>query len=80
MLIDGKKVGEGTRARGDAINPAATGVFEVQVSVSKDTIGPEVKDLIKSLNLPYSVTGELKGDLFTIPYKLDGAVKLNVSK
>lgn len=80
VLVNGKQIGEGTRARGDAINPAGTGVFEVQLGVKKDTYGDDVKALIKTLSLPYVVEGQLKGELFTVPYKLDGTVKLNVSK
>lgn len=80
IAIDGKQVAEGTRARGDAINPAGTGVFEVQLGVNKDTWGPEVKKLIQTLSLPYVIQGELKGELFTVPYQLADTVKLNVSK
>lgn len=80
VLINGKQVAEGTRARGDAINPAATGVFDVQVNVDEKSVGPEVKQLIKDLSIPWSVSGDLKGDLYSVPYTLDGVVKLNVSK
>lgn len=80
VMVADKELATGTRARGDAIQPAATGVFEVQVGISEKTMGADVKKLIKTLTLPYKVTGELKGDLFAVPYTIDGAVKLNVSK
>ncbi len=80
ISVQGKQIAEGTRARGDAIDAAGAGVFEVQVGVNKDTYGPDVKKLIQTLTLPYLVAGELKGELFTVPYQLNGDVKLNVSK
>ncbi len=76
--VNGKQIAEGAR-RGEGVDPAATGVFEVQVSVSKDTVGPDVKKLIATGSVPYVITGELKGDLFTVPYRLEGSVKLNDS-
>lgn len=78
--VGGKQVAEGERAVGDKITPASTGVYDVQVAVDEANIGPEIKALIKSQLLPWVITGELKGDLYVIPYKLDGAVRLNVSK
>ena len=76
--VNGKQIAEGAR-RGESVDPAATGIFEVQVSVSKDTVGPDVKKLIATGSVPYVVTGELKGDLFSVPYRLEGSVKLNDS-
>lgn len=78
--VAGKQIAEGSEARGDGINPAATGVFEVQKSVNEQTHGKEIKQLVKGQLLPYVITGELRGDLFTVPVRLEGAVKLNVSK
>lgn len=78
--VAGKEIAKGSLARGDAIDPASSGVFEIQVSINKETMGPDVKKLIKTLTLPYVVSGELVGELYTVPYSLDGTVKLNVSK
>jgi LEA14-like dessication related protein len=74
--VAGKQISEGTRAHGDSVSPASTGVFDVQVAVSKETFGPEVKKLIASGQVPYVITGELKGDLYSLPYKLTGSVKI----
>lgn len=79
VAIAGKKLAEGDIGRGEKVGSASTGVFEVQVSVNKETYGAEVAKLIKTLSLPYQVTGELTGDLFRQPYELTGDIKLNVS-
>jgi hypothetical protein len=78
--VAGKEVASGALTRADSIHPAATGVFEISFEVTERTHGPEVRGLIKSLTLPWSVSGSLRGDLYTIPYKVDGIMRLNVSK
>ncbi|MHB8874103.1 MAG: LEA/WHy family protein [Myxococcaceae bacterium] len=80
VTIGGKQMADGTRGSGEKVAAGSTGVFEVQVAVNKETFGPEVDKLIKTLTLPYVVTGSLKGDLLDEPYELKGDIKLNVSK
>ena len=80
IVVADKQIADGTRARGDAIDPAAMGEFDIQVSINKETMGPDVRKLIKSATLPYKVEGELKGELFTVPYSLDGVVRLSSSQ
>ncbi len=80
VLINGKHVADGVRGTGEKVGAASTGVFEVQVPVNLETYGPDVGKLIKTLTLPYRVTGSLKGDLLDEPYELKGDIKLNVSK
>ena len=62
------------------MDASATGVYTVEVAVTKDTYGPEVKSLISKGVLPYGVTGEVTGPLLRVPYSLTGEVKLNVSR
>ena len=80
IVVAGKPMGEGVRGSGEKVAASSTGVFEVQVHVNKETYGPEVAKLIKTLTLPYLVTGSVKGDLLDEPYELKGDIKLNVSK
>ena len=80
VLIGGKQMADGTRGSGEKVAASSTGVFEVQVPVNKETFGPEVAKLIKTLTLPYVVTGAIRGDLLDEPYELKGDIKLNQSK
>jgi LEA14-like dessication related protein len=80
LTIAGKPMSDGTLGKGDKVEPSSTGVFEVQIAVNQETYGKEVGKLIKSLTLPYQMTGELKGDLLAEAYDLKGDIKLNVSK
>jgi len=74
--VAGKQIGDGVRASGESVDPSSTGMFEVQIPVSKATYGDDIKKLIATANLPWVVSGELKGDLYAVPYSLNGSVKL----
>ncbi|WP_426749299.1 LEA type 2 family protein [Myxococcus sp. Y35] len=78
--VAGKTLDSGTLAKADTVDAAATGVYPVELAVTKDTWGPEVKALIAKGLLPYGVTGEVTGPLLRVPYSLTGEVKLNVSR
>jgi hypothetical protein len=78
--VANQEVASGTLTRRDTIEPAATGVFEITFEVTEKTHGPGVKALIKSLTLPWSVAGVVRGELFTLPYDIAGTMRLNVSK
>lgn len=80
VAIAGKTLDSGTLAQADSVDASATGVYPVEVSVTKDTFGPNVKALIAKGVLPYGVTGEVTGPLLRVPYSLTGEVKLNVSR
>lgn len=80
MAVAGKALDSGTLAQSDSVDASATGVYPVEVAVTKDSWGPEVKALISRGVLPYGVTGELTGPLMRVPYSLSGEVKLNVSR
>lgn len=80
LTIAGKKVTDGALGRGEKVSESSTGVFEVGFTLNEETYGQEVKKLIASRTMPYQAQGELKGELFTLPYALDGEIRLNVSK
>lgn len=80
LTVGGKPMEDGTLAKADTVDASATGVYPVEASVTKITWGPDVKKLIATGNLPYSVQGELTGPLLRVPYVLEGSVKLNVSR
>jgi LEA14-like dessication related protein len=78
--VANKEVSKGTLTRADTIDPSSTGVFEISFEVDERTHGAEVTKLIKSLEIPWSVAGDLRGELYSIPYDIDGTMRLNVSK
>jgi LEA14-like dessication related protein len=78
--VAGKEVSQGTLTRADTIEPSSTGVFEVTFEVDEQSHGADVTKLIKSLEIPWSVAGDLRGELYSIPYAIDGKMRLNVSK
>ncbi|WP_342379114.1 LEA type 2 family protein [Myxococcus stipitatus] len=80
VAVAGKAMDSGMLAQSDSVDASATGVYPVEVSVTKDSWGPEVRSLISRGILPYGVTGELTGPLMRVPYSLTGEVKLNVSR
>jgi LEA14-like dessication related protein len=80
ILVGGRKLGEGTHGTADLVDAAATGVYPVEVAVTKETWGEDVRALIAKGTLPYEVAGELTGPLVRVPYSLSGDVKLNVSR
>jgi hypothetical protein len=80
VSVAGKTLESGTVAQADSVAASATGVYPVEVAVTKDTYGPDVKALISKGVLPYTLSGELAGPLLKVPWSLNGSVKLNVSK
>ncbi len=80
ISIAGKQLSEGVLGKGEQVSPSSTGVFETQFAINQETFGKEVGKLIKTLTLPYEVSGELTGELFTQPFTVKGDIKLNVSK
>jgi LEA14-like dessication related protein len=80
ILVGGRKLGEGTQGQADTVDAAATGVYPVELAVTRETWGEDVRALIAKGTLPYEVAGELTGPLVRIPYSLSGDVKLNVSR
>lgn len=80
VSVGGRELGEGTRGRYDTVDASATGVYPVEVAVTKETWGQDVRALIAKGTLPYEIAGELTGPLVRVPYSLSGDVKLNVSR
>lgn len=80
VSVGGRRLSEGTQGKYDTVDAAATGVYPVEVAVTRETWGADVRGLIAKGTLPYEVAGELTGPLVRIPYSLSGDVKLNVSR
>ncbi|HYO72211.1 MAG TPA: LEA type 2 family protein, partial [Archangium sp.] len=80
LSVGGRKLGEGSQGKSDTVDASATGVYPVEVAVTRETWGQDVRALIAKRTLPYQVAGELTGPLVRIPYSLSGDVKLNVSR
>jgi LEA14-like dessication related protein len=80
LTLGGRKLGEGTQGQYDTVDAAATGVYPVELAVTTETWGQDVRALIAKGTLPYEVAGELTGPLVRVPYSLSGDVKLNVSR
>ncbi|ATB31360.1 LEA type 2 family protein [Melittangium boletus] len=80
LSIQGRKLDAGQSGKHDTVDAAATGVYPLEVAVTKETWGQGVRALIAKGTLPYTVAGELTGPRVRIPYSLSGDVKLNVSR
>ena len=80
LSIAGKRLAEGTLGEGESVDQAATGVFEVAFAATPASYGPGLERLIAGLSLPYVLEGELKGDLLSEPFKLEGKIQLNPTK
>jgi LEA14-like dessication related protein len=80
LTLGGRKLGEGMQGQYDTVDAAATGVYPVELAVTTETWGQDVRALIAKGTLPYEVAGELTGPLVRVPYSLSGDVKLNVSR
>ncbi|QRK09081.1 LEA type 2 family protein [Archangium violaceum] len=80
LTVGGRKLSQGTQGRYDTVDAAATGVYPLEVAVTKETWGQDVRALIAKGTLPYEIAGELTGPLVRVSYSLSGDVKLNVSR
>lgn len=80
ISIGDKQLGEGRLAQGDQLGAGASGVFEIQLALNRETYGPQVARLIRTQTLQYRVAGEVRGDEFRNPCDLRGEVKLHASK
>ncbi len=79
--IAGKQVADGVVGKSEKINGSSTGVFDIEAKVNKDTHGAaEVKKLIKSRQLPYVISGQLKAELYEETFEFKGTINLPPSK
>ena len=75
--LAGKKVNEATVGLGDKVDPASTGVFDVTGTLNEETHAKDAKKVIKSLVVPYVITGQLKTPMYEEALDAKGDVKLN---
>ncbi len=78
-VLAGKKVGDGFVGKGERVAPASTGVFDVALTLNEETFGPDVKALIKSLSVPYVLTGTMTTSVSSAPLEARGDIKLRQS-
>lgn len=76
----GKGMAEGTLTRADTIDPSSTGLFDITYKVNEQSHGKEAAAMFKAQQIPWGVTGQLRGDLFEIPYSFDGTLRINISR
>jgi LEA14-like dessication related protein len=76
----GKEMTEGRVGRAALLAAATTDIYELPVTLSTETYGPEVVQLIKGLVIPYRIEGELVGQGLGVPFTLEGEVRLNPSR
>ncbi len=75
-VLGGKKIAESFVGKGERVSAASTGVFEVQVALNEETYGAAVKHLIKSMVVPYSLTGKATTALSDATLEAKGEIKL----
>lgn len=75
-VLGGKKVAESFIGKGERVSAASTGVFDVQAVLNEETYGVGVKPLIKSMVVPYSLTGTATTALSNATLKATGDIKL----
>ncbi len=80
VTVAGKKVKEDVIGAGERVSAGSTGVFDITVTVNEETHGKDVKKLIKSLSLPFALTGTLKTAMYEEALDAKGEIKLNASK
>jgi hypothetical protein len=80
VTIAGKEVAKGTIGAGEKLSPASTGVFDVTTQVNEESHGKDVKKLIKSLVLPYTLDGTLRAPLYAEKLAKTGEVKLTPAR
>jgi LEA14-like dessication related protein len=80
VTIAGKPVADNSVGQGERVSAAGTAVFDAQIMVNETTHGKDVVKLIKSLTLPYVVSGKLLTGKSDVDFNFNGDLKLNVSK
>ncbi len=80
LFVGGKQMGSGTLAQGDTLDASTTAIYEIPVSITPQTYGPDAAPLIQTRSLPCRITGSLRGQSFDSPFALTAEVKLNAPK
>lgn len=80
VTMAGKEVTKGTMGAGERVLPASTGVFDVTATLNEETHGKDAAKIVKSLTVPYVLTGTLRAQLYQEPLESKGDIKLKPAK
>lgn len=80
VTMAGKEVTKGTLGAGERVLPASTGVFDVTGTLNEETHGKDAAKIVKSLTVPYVLTGTLRAQLYDEALESKGDIKLKPAK
>ncbi len=80
VQLANKEVNKGTIGAGERVSPASTGVFDVTATMNEESHGKEAGKIVKSLVVPYVLSGTLRAQLYTEPLEKRGDIKLKAQK
>jgi LEA14-like dessication related protein len=80
VSMAGKEVTKGTMGAGERVLPASTGVFDVTATMNEETHGKDAAKIVKSLTVPYVLTGTLRAQLYDEALESKGDIKLKPAK
>ncbi len=80
VLLGGKEVSKGTIGAGERVLAASTGVFDVTATLNEESHGKDAAKIVKSLVVPYVLTGTVRAQLYAEPLEKRGDIKLKAQK
>jgi LEA14-like dessication related protein len=80
VTMAGKEVSKGTMGAGERVLPASTGVFDITATLNEETHGKDAAKIVKSLTVPYTLTGTMRTQLYSEPLEAQGVIKLKPAK
>lgn len=80
VTLAGKEVTKGTMGAGERVLPASTGVFDITATMNEESHGKDAAKIVKSLTVPYVLTGTLRAQLYDEALESKGDIKLKPAK
>jgi LEA14-like dessication related protein len=77
VVLEGKKVSEGTAGIGIRLTQGAVQEYEVSVTVDEKNFGKDWKSMLDQSSLDYEMQGKLVMEGFTVPVSKAGSVDMN---
>lgn len=78
--LAGKEVNKGSIAKGERVDRASTGVFDVTATLSSATHGKDAAKIIKALVVPWVLKTQLHAPLYDESLESKGEIKLTATK